>query len=357
MQGSSATRAGAAARRSPDRTARISATSSGVSVFGHEIRHIAGFALVAAILSALVPAHAQTDDERRAKIAVRVGESTVSVGSLEDRLAAIPPFQLQTFGGSRDAIVRKFVDDVVVREMLLVEGADKRGLAKEEPWQHQLKRARSSATLRALRGKTPSAAAIPAEDVKRFYEENRSRFDSPERVNLWRILVKTREDAAAVLAEAKREPTIAKYNDLARRHSIDKATNLRGGNLGFLAPDGRSNEAGVKVDPALVEAAGAVRDGELVPQPVPEAGGFAVVWRRATVPANRRTLEESTAQIRATLYRERTEGAEKGLMDALRAEHVKEVNEDLLKIIELGATDAGLTIPRSTPAVPPRDAR
>lgn len=324
-----------------------------------------GFVRIAAIVlasTALAPAHAQTDAsadaERRAKVAVRVGEPPVTVrvtvGELEDRLAAIPPFQLRTFGDSREAIVKKYVDDVLVRDLLLGAGAEQRGLAKELPWEHQLQRARSSATLRALRKDTPSPNAIPMEDVKRFYEENRSRFDSPERINVWRILCKTRDEADTVLAAAKRDPTIAKYNDLAREHSIDKATNLRGGNLGFLAADGTSNEAGLKVDPALVQAASTVKDGEFVAQPVPEAGAFAVVWRRATVPANKRTLEESTAQIRTTLYRERTEAAEKKLMTDLRARNVKEVNYDLLKIIELGATDAGLTIPRSTPKSPLR---
>lgn len=307
---------------------------------------------------ALAPAHAQTeagaDAERRAKVAVRIGDTAVTVGELEDRLAGIPPFQLRTFGDTREAIVRKYVEDVIVRDQLLAAGAAQRGLAKELPWEHQLQRARSSATLRALRKDTPSPNAIPMEDVKKFYEENRSRFDSPERVNLWRILCKTRDEAETVLAAAKRDPSITKYNDLAREHSIDKATNFRGGNLGFVAADGTSNEAGLKVDPALVQAASTVKDGELVPHPVPEAGGFAVVWRRATVPANKRTLEESTAQIRTTLFRERTEAAEKKLMSDLRAKNVKEVNYDLLKIIELGATDAGLTIPRSTPKSPLR---
>lgn len=325
--------------------------------FGSAAR-LGAFVLSATVLGALAPTRAQTeagaDSERRGRVAVRVGTTTVTVGQLEDRLAAIPPFQLQTFGKTREAILAKVIEDVVVRDLLLGEGAEQRGLAKELPWQHQLQRARSNATLRALRAGTPSPGAIPIEDVKRFYEENRSRFDSPERVNLWRILVKSREEAETVLAEAKREPTIAKYNELAREHSIDKATNLRGGNLGFLAADGTSNEAGLKVDPALVAAAASVKDGELVPHPVPEAGAFAVVWRRATVPANKRTLEESAAQIRATLYRERTEAAEKKLIDELRAKHVKEVNADLLRTIELGATDAGLTIPRSIPTAPPR---
>jgi len=308
--------------------------------------------LTALALTAMSPAHAQTDADRRAKIAVRVGATTVTVGEVEDRLAAIPPFQLRTFGADRTAIVRKYIDDVIVRDLLLAAGATERKLDKEQPWQHQLQRVLSSATLRKLHADLPGPNAVPMEDVKKFYDENRTRFDSPERLNVWRILCKTKDEAETVLAAAKKEPTIQKYNDLAREHSIDKATNMRGGNLGFLAADGTSNEAGLKVDPAIVRAAQAVKDGEFAAEPVPEAGAFAVVWRRATVPANKRTIEESTAQIRTTLYRERTETSEKKLMDDLRKKNVKDVNVDLLKIVELGASDAALTIPRSTPKAP-----
>lgn len=295
------------------------------------------------------------DAERRARVAVRVGAHTITVGQLEDRLAEVPPFQAATFGASREEIVRAFVEQVVTRELLLAEGAAARELGGALPTKHQIQRALSTATLRALRAEHKSPAAVPAEDVARYYEENRARFESPERVNLWRILLDRREEAEEVLAAAKGELTIPKFTDLARDRSIDKATKFRGGNLGFLAPDGASNEVGVKVDAGLVSAAGAVEDGELVPHPVPEGAGFAVVWRRATVPATRRTLEEATAQIRTTIYRERTEAAERQLMDDLRARKVRDVDADLLKIIELPPFDAELTLPRSAPSPRPAD--
>jgi peptidyl-prolyl cis-trans isomerase C len=286
------------------------------------------------------------DAARRARVALTVGDRKVTVGEIEDHLAGIPPYQLATFGASREAIARAYVDQVLVRDLVLAAGAEQRGLDKELPTSQLLSRALSSATLRKTRTAYPSAAAIPIEDVRRYYDENRSRFDSPERINLWRILCKTRDEATTVLDVARREPTIAKYNDLAREHSLDKATNLRGGNLGFVGPDGASNEAGVKVDPALVKAAQTVKDGELVAQPVPEGTSFAVVWRRGTVPANKRTVEESSAQIRAALFRERTEAGEKKLIDELRA-NVKEVNAGLLGIVELRPFDAGLGTPRA----------
>lgn len=296
-------------------------------------------------------AHGADNEARRSKVAVTVGSRTVTVGELEDRLAEIPSFQIATFGASPDEIVETFVEQNVVRELLLGSGAEARKLETKSPTKEQLQRARGTATLRALRSRTSlkSPAAIPAEDIAKFYEDNRDRFDAPERVNLWRILCKTSDEAASVLGEAKRDPTIPKFNDLARDHSTDKATQFRGGNLGFLSADGASNEAGLKVDPNLVKAASSVKDGDFVPAPVPEAGGYAVIWRRATVPATRRSLEEATAQIRTSLYRERVEAEEKKLAADLRAKNVHDVDAEPLKIVVLPAFDAGLNLPRSIP--------
>ena len=294
------------------------------------------------------------DVARRARIVLTVGTRKVTVGELEDHLAGIPTYQLATFGASREAIARAYVDQVLTRDLVLAAGAEQRGLDKELPTSQLLTRALSSATLRKTRSAYPSAAAIPMEDVRRYYDDNRTRFDTPERLNLWRILCKTREEASTVLDAARREPTNAKYNDLARDHSIDKATNMRGGNVGFVGPDGVSDEAGVKVDPAIVKAAQTVKDGELVPQPVAEGSWFAVVWRRGSVPANKRSVDDASAQIRAALFRERTETNEKKLIDELRAKNVKEVNAGLLGIIELRPFDAGLGAPRNPAGSMPR---
>jgi len=293
------------------------------------------------------------DAARRARVAVTVGARKVTVGELEDRMAAIPPYQLATFGDSKSAIVHGYVERVLARDLVLAAGAERRGLDREPPTKQVLERARSTAMLRNTRGAYPTAASIPDADIKRYYDDNRTRFDSPERVHVWRILCATKEEAAAVLDLARRDATIPRFTELARERSIDKATSMRGGNLGFLGPDGASNEAGVKVDPAVVKAAQTVKDGELVAQPVAEGTHFGVVWRRGTVPANRRSVEEATAQIRTTLFRERTEASEKKLIEELRARDVKDLNEGLLGVIELRPFDAGISLPRATPSSKP----
>ena len=306
--------------------------------------NIAACCAVLAIVGSAGALHAE--DERRAKVAIRIGTHAVTVGEIEDRIAGIAPFQQSSFGTTSQAIVKAYTDQVIVRDLLLASGAEDRHLEKQAPASYQIERALSNATLRASHGGIPNATSIPAADVQKYYDDNRSRFDSPERVNLWRILVKTQAEADEVLAAARKEPTIAKFNDLARDKSIDKATNLRGGNLGFLSPDGTSNEAGLKVDPALLRAVSALKDGELAAQPVPENGAFAVIWRRATVPASKRTTEEASAQIRTALVRERIEGAEKGLIKSLRDKNVKDVDYSLLGQIELPPFDGGSVIPR-----------
>jgi peptidyl-prolyl cis-trans isomerase C len=313
-------------------------------------RKTAFFGLVVGLALAGAPSEAQTDAARRAKVAVRVGHYAVTVGELEDRLAGIPPFQQATFGASRDAIVHAYVDQVIVRDLVLAQGAEDRHLVDREPLKSEWKRALSTASLRAVHAPIPPANAIPMADVQAYYDANRARFDAPERINIWRILCKTRDEADQVLAAAKKTPTIANYNDLARDHSIDKATNLRGGNVGFVSPDGTSNEAGLKVDPALVKAVAGLKDGDFVPRPVAEGDAFAVVWRRATVPPSRRTVDEAAAQIRSAIFRERIEAAEKNLIDELRKTKVSNVDASKLGMIVLPPFDAGLNLPRTVPS-------
>lgn len=289
---------------------------------------------------------------RRAKSVLTVGSRHITVGELEDKIAAVPLYQLPDFGSGREGIARGFLEKALERDLIFAEGAEVRGLDKQPPTKQLLERVLSGYALRSVRTTLPSADAIPAEDVKKYFDENHGKFDAPERVNVWRILCKSHDEAVSVIDLARKDPTIAKYNDLAREHSIDKATNLRGGNLGFLAPDGVSNEAGVKVDPAVVKAAQSVKDGELVKDPVPEGSSFAVVWRRATVPPTHRSLEDATPQIRSALFRERTERAEKELIADLKKKNVSEVHEDLLGQIELRPFDAGITPSRTIPVAP-----
>jgi peptidyl-prolyl cis-trans isomerase C len=307
------------------------------------VRRLAAAALVAGVV---LLAHrdtraddAGTNAARRAKVVAVIGvppaSRSIAAGELEDRLAALPSFQRATFGATPDAIRRGVLDQVFVREALLALGAQGAKLDEAPAVVRAIDRAESMAVVRAIRSDLGPSSTISNDDVKAYYEKNRTRYDAPARYQVWRILCKTREEAQTVLAAAQADPTPKAFAALARDHSQDKATALRSGNLGFLTADGTSSDPGLRVDPAVVRAAQSVRDGDLVKTPVVEGEFFSVVWRRGTTAAQKRSVEEVATPIREILRRESIKTETDKLLATLRAANVTDLHEDLLDTADL----------------------
>jgi peptidyl-prolyl cis-trans isomerase C len=270
-----------------------------------------------------------------ALVGVEPAAQSIPLGDLQDRLAAMPAFQQATFGKTPDAIRRGVLEQVLVRDALLALGARAEKLDANPAVARALDHAAADATLRALRAASPPPASIPMADVQAYYDRNRARFEAPARFQAWRILCATQEEAAAVLAEAQADPTPKKFAELARDHSQDKATALRGGDLGFLTAEGESSEPGLRVEPAVVKAALALKDGELAHAPVAEGTYFAVLWRRGSIAALKRTVDEAAASIRQALWRDRLKEAADARLAELRAARVRDLNEEPLDRVEL----------------------
>ena len=304
-------------------------------------RALAVFLLVAS-------AHADTTDPRRAAVCVQVGSRAVTVGEVEDRMAQSPPYQLRTLGATDAEIRRAFVDQVILPEALWSLGASAHHMDRQVPTRFDLARVRAEAALRALRTRLGGSAGVSMDDVRAYYDAHKEHYDAPERYQLWHIVCATKEEAQTVLAAAKHDPSVAAWSKLARDHSLDKATYLRSGNVGFVAPDGTSNEAGLKVDPAIVRAAATVHDGDFVPDPVAEGSSWSVVWRRGTVGASHQTVDDAKEQIQRTILREREADEKKKLLVDLRAKNLKEYNPELLTGIDVAPPD-GIIVPRKRP--------
>ncbi|HXN33151.1 MAG TPA: peptidyl-prolyl cis-trans isomerase [Polyangiaceae bacterium] len=293
------------------------------------------------VVAGAIGAHGDTraDDagaiERRLRVVARVGKQAITVGELEDRIGNMPPFQRASFGATVDAVRRRFLTDVVERDELLALGAEGQRLGDQPAAAYRIERAFSAATIRAVRARVGPAATIAMDDVQRYYDDNRARYEAPERYQLWRILCKTREEAQSVLDATKRDPTPATFATLARDHSLDKATNLRGGNLGFVTADGNSREPGLRVDPAVVRAAQAVRDGALVAEPVVEGEYFSVVWRRGTIASTRRSVGDVAAQIRDALWKGRVKEETDKLVAGLRATNLRAIDPTSLEALSI----------------------
>jgi peptidyl-prolyl cis-trans isomerase C len=280
----------------------------------------------------MVPANVVAEqDASGALVVAKVGSRAVTARTLVQRLASVPEFQLATLGSSPGEIKRNFLEQVVVRDELLAQGADSKKLDQTTRAHERIEHALRTARINLLR----ENLEVSPSEIAAYYAENRARFDAPERIAVTRILCATRTEAATVLAEAKSNGTPQRWNDLAREHSLDKATSMRGGALGFLAEDGSSSEASVRVDPALFAAASKVKDGEFVPEPVEEGKNYAVLWRRGSTPSVHRTLEEESGAIRQVLARRKVADAVKALTDSLRGSQKIEEHPELIDLIEV----------------------
>jgi peptidyl-prolyl cis-trans isomerase C len=285
-------------------------------------------AALAALAMFVTPAYAEPADP----VVVEVGATALRASDVARRLSAVPAFQRRTFGATDAEIRRHFVDAVLVPELLVGEDARQRHLDSVPRVRLRLREALQRALGEALLTDA-RAAGTPDELVRAYYESHRDDYEKPERIRIARILVADEALARKVLSEAKGSAGLEHWNQLARDQSLDAATKLRGGMLGFVFPDGRTDVPQVAVDPVLYTAASKVKDGELVTEPVKEGTHLAVVWRRGTLPKISRSLDSQRDTIVAILVRERAEQAFAKLREDLRRQGLKEANPALIEAL------------------------
>jgi peptidyl-prolyl cis-trans isomerase C len=280
-------------------------------------------------------------DDAGGRTVARLGPSdAITVSDLENRIADMPAFQRVAYGTTADAIRRNVLTTVLIPDRLLVMEARARHIEREPPAEYAIERALSGATIRAIRARVGDPSAVSMDEVRAYFASHPERYESGPRYQVWRILCRTREEAQAVLEACRRDPTPKVFAELARDHSQDKATYLRSGNLGFLSEDGSSSFPDFRVDPAIVRAARWLHDGEFVSTPVAEGDYFSVLWRRGTIPAVHRTVDQVADAIRDALGRDRVKAETDRLLGALRSSKVRDVNASLLETIESPSAEA-----------------
>jgi peptidyl-prolyl cis-trans isomerase C len=267
-------------------------------------------------------------------VLITVGNATMTEAAVSRRIAALPAYQLAKYGKTPSEQKKGFVEQVLVPEMLYGEDALARKLDQSPALKDKLREALRDAMDRGVRADILAKQPITPEEIKQYFEENRARFETPKRLRLWRIQVADEATAKEIIAQSKGTDGPKKWSDLAREKSLDKPTAQRGGELGFVRADGTTDVPRVQVDPAVFAAAEKVTDGTIVPQPLKEGDRYSVIWRRGSVEATKRSIEEETPSIRQILERRRVDKARQELMADLKAKSVTDQHPELLANID-----------------------
>ena len=265
-------------------------------------------ALLLAALSPLIfAAGASADSKQLSPVVLRVGSTSLTVDELQLEIDTLAAFQLKSLGANDAEIRRRYAQQVATPRLLLAEDARARKLSDTLPVKQLADRALVQALEESVRSEV--GAEVTDAVVTKYFDEHRAELARPERIRVSRLLVADRAEAQKLLEKARKLKDMFEWRTLVRDHSIDQATRMRGGDLGFVHPNGDTDVPSLRATPELFEAAAKVRDGELCPELVAEGKLFGIVWRRGSLAAVEPRLKDHQARIQRLLIESRTRQA------------------------------------------------
>ncbi len=148
-----------------------------------------------------------------------------------------------------------------------------------------------------------STVMVSETEMKRYYEQHRSRFSLPEEYRLSQILIRPRNGEQPAQTQAKAEAVHAAlkqgadFADLALRHS-DGAEATRGGSLGII----RQGE----LLPPIERAVAALQPGE-IGEPVATTEGIHILRLDEKKPSQFRPFAEVKAEMQGVVFQQKSE--------------------------------------------------
>lgn len=183
-------------------------------------------------------------------------------------------------------------DEVVMREMLMQE-AEKRGLAATAEYRQQMELARQSILIRQLFADIQNKNPVKESDVKAEYDKFKAQAGGPE-VRARHILVESEDQAKKLIAQLQAG---ASFEELAKAHSKDPGSAQSGGDLDFAPPSAYV--------PEFAQALQQMKKGELSAQPVKTPFGWHVIKVEDTREAQFPAYAEVKPQIEQRLVQQK----------------------------------------------------
>ena len=276
-----------------------------------------------------LPKHGLSEEQAN-EVLAKVGDHTITVGEVADRLASQSPYLQARFDSPERR--KEFLDNLVRYELLVYE-AKRRGYENDP----EVVSARRNIMIQEL---IKQEVDQPLEDneitdaeVQASYDANPTEFDRPAQVRASQIFIKDRAKAARVLKEAKEADRVG-FTKLARDESEDEETKADGGDLRFFTADAEKPPAAVRDAAFSID-----RVGSVYPELIAAGGGYHIVMLTGKRAELKRTYEQAKRAIRHKLSRERKEAAMEALTERLRKEVAVEVDYAALEQVKVDVSD------------------
>ena len=249
------------------------------------------------------------------QVLAKIGSRTVTEGDLKQMANAVPEkfrYYYQTPEGRKQTL------DYIVNIYALAAEAEKQGLDKTPDAEKLLAFTRNDLLARLLLDKMTKESPAPSEaDGKKYFEQNKAEFSTPESIKLHHILVENEKEAKDVLARLKKGE---KFAEIATQISICPSK-AKGGDLDWM-PKG-------SLVPEIEEVAFKMKKGQ-IEGPVKSKFGYHILFLEDSKPAEEASFDQVKEYIIEQLkYQKQQEQYEK-IADSLR----KKMNVQILLPIE-----------------------
>ena len=259
--------------------------------------------LLPALLSALLSgmALAQLPTKEPAKAPAKPAAATGPVATVNgvqiprNRLEIV--VQQQTARGAQDSDqMRAQIRDLLINNELLVQEANRSGLAKKAEVQQQIDLSRLEIIANAAIADYVRTHPISDAEVQKEYERAKAQTGDRE-YKARHVLVANEEDAKSVLADLKKG---VKFDEIAQKRSLDEGSRPKGGDLDWNVPS--------NFDKAFADAMVKLEKGKITDVPVRSRFGFHIIQLDDVRPVNFPPLSQVSQQIQQRLVGQKVDG-------------------------------------------------
>ncbi len=209
------------------------------------------------------------------------------------------------------------VIEQVIEKKLLAEYAMKEGTTKSKEYIDALEKIKADLALEIWMGEEFKKVKITDDDAKKFYKDNKEdKFKEEETVKARHILVKTEDEAKALIKEVNEaKDKKAKFIELAQSKSTGPS-GANGGDLGFFTKK--------QMVPEFSEAAFSQKAGSVSEKPVKTQFGFHIIFVEEKKAAGYMDYEKVADQVKNFLkmdkFKDSTEAKAKELREKAKVE-------------------------------------
>lgn len=248
-------------------------------------------------------------------VVAMVNDQVITMQDVDAKISKLPAYYQQILQGRK----KELVDDMVL-EVLLYEEAKKRGIDKDKEVKEMLEDAHKKILISKLvKDEVETKTTVSDKDAEEYYNSHKEEFMIPERLKASHILVKTEEEAKAVLDELAKGKS---FEELAKEKSIDSSAK-RGGDVGYFTKG--------QMTPEFEAAAYKLEIGQISPV-VKTQFGYHIIKLTDKKPAEMQELKDASARIKNTLLTNKRQAAFNKLISGLREKAKISINEAALTV-------------------------